>query len=115
MNLSNCSAKVIRVGPRLPFATRIASVRGPEGHLTKALGNLWARTLFFLFIRSSKRHVFPHLPNFGDYPTPHLPRLTRVASRRSGALFFARHLDYFIVTQNSHPSPGLDTVKTASS
>jgi hypothetical protein len=32
--------------------------------------------------------------------------------RRSGALFFARHLDYFIVTQNLHPSPGLGTVKT---
>jgi hypothetical protein len=32
--------------------------------------------------------------------------------RRAGALFFARHLDYFIVTQNSHPSPGLGTVKT---
>jgi hypothetical protein len=32
--------------------------------------------------------------------------------RRSGASFFARHLDYFIVTQNSHPSPGLGTVKT---
>jgi hypothetical protein len=30
-------------------------------------------------------------------------------------LFFARHLDYFIVTQNSHPSPGLGTVKTVSS
>jgi hypothetical protein len=26
--------------------------------------------------------------------------------------FFARHLDYFIVTQNSHPSPGLGTVTT---
>jgi hypothetical protein len=32
--------------------------------------------------------------------------------RRAGALFFARHLDCFIVTQNSHPSPGLGTVKT---
>ena len=32
--------------------------------------------------------------------------------RRAGALFFARHQDYFIVTQNSHPSPGLGTVKT---
>ena len=31
--------------------------------------------------------------------------------RRAGASFFARHLDYFIVTQNSHPSPGLGTVK----
>jgi hypothetical protein len=27
------------------------------------------------------------------------------------AAFFARHLDYFILTQNSHPSPGLDTIK----
>ena len=35
--------------------------------------------------------------------------------RRVGVLFFARYLDYFIVTQNSHPSPGLGTVKTASS
>ena len=32
--------------------------------------------------------------------------------RRAGALFFARHLDCFIMTQNSHPSPGLGTVKT---
>jgi hypothetical protein len=32
--------------------------------------------------------------------------------RRSGALFFARHLDYLIVTQNSQLSPGLGTVKT---
>ena len=34
-----------------------------------------------------------------------------LAGRRAGALFFARHLDYFIVTQNSHPSPGLGAVK----
>jgi len=27
-------------------------------------------------------------------------------------LFFARHLDCFIMTPNSHPSPGLGTVKT---
>ena len=38
--------------------------------------------------------------------------LRRAAGRRAGALFFARHLDYFIVTQNSHPLPGLGTVKT---
>jgi hypothetical protein len=35
--------------------------------------------------------------------------------RRAGAMFFARHLDYSITTQNSHPSPRLGTVKTASS
>jgi len=39
-------------------------------------------------------------------------KVNRAAGRRSGALFFARHLDYFIVTHNSHPSPGLGTVKT---
>jgi hypothetical protein len=33
-----------------------------------------------------------------------------LAGRRAGALFFARHLDYFIVTQNSQPLPGLGTV-----
>jgi hypothetical protein len=36
----------------------------------------------------------------------------RAVGRRAGALFFARHLDYFIVTQNSQPSPGLGTIKT---
>jgi hypothetical protein len=35
--------------------------------------------------------------------------------RHAGVSFFARHLDYFIMTQNSHPSPGLSTVKTTSS
>jgi hypothetical protein len=32
--------------------------------------------------------------------------------QRAGALFFDRHLDHFIVTRNSHPSPGLGTIKT---
>jgi len=36
----------------------------------------------------------------------------RLRQLADGALFFARHLDYFIVTQNLHPSPGLGTVKT---
>ena len=48
-------------------------VRGPEGHLTKTLGNLWARTLFFLLIRSSKRHLISYLSNFGAFPTTRLP------------------------------------------
>ena len=39
-------------------------------------------------------------------------KVNRAAGRRAGALFFARHLDYFIMTRNSHPSPGLGTVKT---
>jgi len=30
-------------------------------------------------------------------------------------LFFARHLDYFIMTQSSHILPGLGTVKKVSS
>ena len=32
-----------------------------------------------------------------------------LAGRRAGALFFARHLDYFTVTRNSQPLPGLGT------
>jgi hypothetical protein len=39
-------------------------------------------------------------------------KVSRAAGRRAGALFFARHLDFFIVTQNSHPLPVLGTVKT---
>jgi hypothetical protein len=37
-------------------------------------------------------------------------KVNRAAGQRAGALFFARHLDYFIFTQNSHPLPGLGTV-----
>jgi hypothetical protein len=33
-----------------------------------------------------------------------------LAGRRAGAVFFARHLDYFVVTRNSQPLPGLGTV-----
>jgi hypothetical protein len=34
----------------------------------------------------------------------------RAAGRRAGASFFALHLDYFIVTRNSQPLPGLGIV-----
>jgi hypothetical protein len=33
-----------------------------------------------------------------------------LAGRRAGTSFFAPYLDYFIVTQNSQPLPGLGTV-----
>jgi hypothetical protein len=33
-----------------------------------------------------------------------------LAGRRSGTSFFAPHLDYFVVTRNSQPLPGLGTV-----
>ena len=39
-------------------------------------------------------------------------KVNRAAGRRAGALFFARHLDYFIMTQNTHSLPGLGTFKT---
>jgi len=37
-------------------------------------------------------------------------RVSRAAGRRAGALFFARHLDYFIVCPDSQSLPGLGTV-----
>jgi hypothetical protein len=43
-------------------------VRGPEGHLTKLTGKLWARTLFFSFIRSSIRIALLLFPIFGAFP-----------------------------------------------
>jgi len=42
-------------------------------------------------------------------------RVNRAAGRRAGALFFARRLDYFIMTKSSQSLPGLGTVKTVSS
>jgi hypothetical protein len=35
---------------------------------------------------------------------------TWAAGRRAGASFFARHLDYFIMTRKLQPLPGLGTV-----
>jgi hypothetical protein len=43
-------------------------VRGPEGHLTKLTGNLWARTLFFLLSDHQNEKHCPLLSNFGALP-----------------------------------------------
>jgi hypothetical protein len=49
--------------------------------------------------------------SFINFSTPRQFRLqgqtVGLAGRRAGASFFARHLDYFIVTRNSQPLPGL--------
>jgi len=42
-------------------------------------------------------------------------KVNRAAGRRAGASFFARRLDYFIMTKNSQSLPGLGAVKTVSS
>jgi hypothetical protein len=52
---------------------------------------------------------------FIEFTAPRLFRLPgqslrRAAGHRAGAVFFARYLDYFIVTRNSQPLPGLATV-----
>jgi len=39
-------------------------------------------------------------------------KVNRAAGRRAGASFFARRLDYFIMTKNSQSLPGLGAVKT---
>ena len=39
-----------------------------------------------------------------------LDSIVGAVGRRAGAVFFARHLDYFIVTRNSQPLPGLGDV-----
>ena len=57
------------------------------------------RSFFFLII-SSKRYAFHHLPNFGAVPPAIYRDQYWAAGRRSGAVFFARYLDYSIVTRN---------------
>jgi hypothetical protein len=84
-------------------------VRGPEGLLTKLTGNLWARKLFFLL---SDQQYEMHCPFYQISEPSRLPfsgTIIGAVGRRSGASFFARHLDYFIVTRNSPALPGLGT------
>jgi hypothetical protein len=49
--------------------------------------------------------------SFTNFSAPRQFRLpgqtVGLAGRRAGAVFFARHLDYFIVTLNLQPLPGL--------
>jgi hypothetical protein len=57
------------------------------------------------------REKFKPFINFGTTGQFHLPgQHLWLAGRRAGASFFARHLDYFIVTRSSQPLPGLGTV-----
>jgi hypothetical protein len=99
MSISGCFAREIVVDPRLPFATRTDFVRGPEGHLTKALGDLWARTLFFLLISSSFRHVLP-IYQISEHTLLHTYRDSIGLQADTQVSWFLRlHLDCFFVTR----------------
>jgi hypothetical protein len=54
----------------------------------------------FSFIRSSKRNALHPLPNIGALPPAVYRDYVGTVGRRAGALFFARHRDYFAVTRN---------------
>jgi hypothetical protein len=54
----------------------------------------------FSFIRSSKRNALHFSSNFGALPPAVYRDYVGAVDRRAGASFFARHLDYFIVTHN---------------
>ena len=64
----------------------------------------------FSFIGSSKRKALYHLSNFGALTPAVYQDYVGAVGRRAGASFFARHPDYFIVTRNSQPLPGLGTL-----
>ena len=53
----------------------------------------------FPFIRSSKQNALTHLSIFGAIPPAIYRDFIGAVGRRSGALFFARHPDYFVVTR----------------
>jgi hypothetical protein len=91
MKLLSCFANQIVVGPRLPFATQTTSRSAPKVYASKFI---------------STYHILWH-PDCSCCRD----KVNMAAGRRS-SLFFARHLDCFIVTQNFHSSPGLGTVKT---
>jgi len=55
--------------------------------------------------------TFKRLLSFVNWTNPAtVTKSMWVVGRRSGALFFALHLDYLIMTRNSQPLPGLVTV-----
>jgi|WetSurMetagenome_2_1015567.scaffolds.fasta_scaffold1334716_1 hypothetical protein len=54
----------------------------------------------FSFIRSSIRNALLLLSNFDALPPAVYRDYVGAVGRRAGASFFARHLDYFIVTRN---------------
>jgi hypothetical protein len=60
----------------LPSSARTAFVWGPEGHLTKTIGNLWARTLFFSFDHCIIMTGTCPLSNFRRIPSSHLSGFT---------------------------------------
>src|SRR5664280_1092474 len=68
------------VDPRLPFATLTTSRSAPKVYASK-------------FISTYQILLHPDCSSCQD-------NVNRVASRRAGALFFALHRDYFIVTLN---------------
>jgi hypothetical protein len=75
-------------------------VRGPEDHLTKLTGNLWARTLFFL-LSDHQNEMYCTIHQILAPPLlPFTGTIIGAVGRRAGTSFFARHLDYFIVTRN---------------
>ena len=75
-------------------------VRGPEGHLTKLTGKLWARTLFFLLSDHQNEMHCPFYQISVPSLLPFTGTIIGAVGRRAGALFFALHRDYFIMTRN---------------
>ena len=102
MSFSGCFAKDIVVDPRLPFATRTIS--------QSALMSMRVNSFQLIKFCCTQTDPATETESIGLQADPAFGE-----GRRSVALFFARHLDCFIVTQNSHPSPGLSAVKSISS
>jgi hypothetical protein len=77
-------------------------VRGPEGHLTKLSGNLWARTLFFLL----SDHQNEMLCNFYQISLPPLLPFTGtyigLAGQRAGSLPACRQVGFLLTPRLFH-------------
>jgi hypothetical protein len=92
----------------LPSAAQTAFVRGPEGHLTKTIGNLWARTLSFSFDHFIIMTCSFPLSKFRRLPSSHLSGLTvGLPAYAQLSWFLQSHLVNFTVTLDSAPSTGI--------
>jgi hypothetical protein len=74
-------------------------VRGPEDHLTKLAGKVWAERSFFFYQIIKTKCIVPFI-KFRRPPSCRLPGLLWRCRPTRRRLVFCSHRDYFVVTRS---------------
>ena len=86
--------------------------RGMKSEFKAVLRRFLPRSIHKHRILGGPLRGYRIVTSWHDYPDSFIYRdsIFGLAGRRAGASFFALYLDYFIVTRNSQPLPGLGTL-----